>query len=48
MTELIGNNSVPKCLIPFGGNPLLFYPLKSLAMNGFAGKGNYYYEVIKQ
>lgn len=39
MTELIGS-SVPKCLIPFAGNPLLFYPLKCLATNGFSGKGN--------
>jgi len=38
MTELLGNQ-IPKCLIPIGGNPLIFYPLKALAELGFRGKG---------
>jgi len=37
MTQLIGT-SVPKCLVPVCGNPLIYYPLKSLEAGGFRGK----------
>lgn len=47
MTQLIGT-SVPKCLVPVCGNPLIFYPLKSLEAAGFRGKGKsrVYYLII--
>jgi len=37
MTGLLGT-IVPKCFIPFAGNPLLFYCLKSLQLNGYGEK----------
>lgn len=40
MTQLIGT-TIPKCLVPVCGNPLIYYPLKSLEAAGFRGKGNH-------
>ncbi|CAL8125779.1 unnamed protein product [Orchesella dallaii] len=37
MTQLLGT-TVPKCLVPVCGNPLVYYPLKSLEAVGFRGK----------
>jgi NDP-sugar pyrophosphorylase family protein len=39
MTELLGS-TIPKCLIPIAGNPLIFYPMKSLVASGLGFKGN--------
>lgn len=35
-TDLVGNR--PKCLLPVGSFPLIFYPLKLLQKYGFEGK----------
>lgn len=35
-TDLVGNR--PKCLLPVGPNPLIFYPLQLLQKYGFEGK----------
>jgi translation initiation factor eIF-2B subunit gamma len=35
-TDLVGNR--PKCLIPVGPYPLIYYPLSSLAKYGFSGE----------
>jgi translation initiation factor eIF-2B subunit gamma len=36
ITDLVGNR--PKCLIPIGPFPLIFYPLKMLVSSGFTGE----------
>lgn len=35
-TDLVGNR--PKCLIPIGPYPLIFYPLNLLEKYGFSGE----------
>lgn len=44
MSQLLGT-VIPKCLVPVAGNPLIFYPLKTLHSAGFTGKCNEYLQV---
>lgn len=36
MTEIVGGR--PKCLLPVGPYPMIFYPLQMLIKHGFGGE----------
>lgn len=44
MTELTVDK--PKCLLPIGNRPMVWYPLKMLEKAGFIGKANNFFQIV--